>query len=74
MATVLEQQGGRDSSIPRVHVHGGPLLCGSQEDFSETAILKPAGPGRIPDATVLEIEHLVLAPVWEMLSLRHAAS
>jgi hypothetical protein len=52
---VLEKQGSGHSGITGVHVHGRPVLCGRQEDFSEAAILKAAGAGRVPDAAVLKV-------------------
>jgi hypothetical protein len=63
VAAVLEKQGSSYRGITGVQVNGRPVLCSAQEDFSELAILEAAGPGRIPDATVLEIEQLVTTPV-----------
>jgi hypothetical protein len=62
---VLEKERGGDGSVPRVHVNGGPVLGGRQEDFGEAAIVKAAGAGRIPDATVLKIKQFVAAAVRE---------
>jgi hypothetical protein len=66
---VLEKQGSSHSGIAGVHVNGCPVLCGAQEDFSEPAILEPTGPGRIPDAAVLEIEQLVATTVRKALAV-----
>jgi hypothetical protein len=41
------------------------VLCGAKEDFSEPPIIKATDASRIPDATVLEIEQFMCAPVRE---------
>jgi hypothetical protein len=53
---MLEKEGHSHSSIAGVHINGGPVLCGVQEDFGYSAILKAADTGRIPNARVFEIE------------------
>jgi hypothetical protein len=63
---VLEKQGSSHSGIAGVHVNGCSVLCSGQEDFGEAAILKPARPGRIPDAAVLEFEQFMTASIREV--------
>jgi hypothetical protein len=67
---VLKEQGSSHSGIAGVHVNGRPVLCGAKKDFSEPAILEAAGAGRIPDATVFEIEQFMPAPVWKTQASR----
>jgi hypothetical protein len=67
---VLEKQGSGRSGITGVHIYGRPVLGRAQEDFSEMPILEAAGPGRIPDAIVLEVQHFMTAPIWEAQASR----
>jgi hypothetical protein len=53
MATVLQQERGRDGRISRVHVNGSSVLAGIQEDFCQIAVLKPAEASGVVDAPVL---------------------
>src|SRR3984893_9245123 len=60
---MLEQERGCDRSIPRVHVNGGPVLSGVQEDFGQITVLEPPNASSVIDARLLETEQLVAAPV-----------
>src|ERR1700730_11527085 len=62
MATVLEQERGCNRSIPRVHVNGGPVLAGVQEDFCQITVLEPPNASGVVDAPMLEAEQLVATP------------
>ena len=68
---MLEKQRSGHSGIAGVQINGCPVLCGAKEDFSESPIIKATDASRIPDATVLEIEQFMRAPVWEALASGH---
>jgi hypothetical protein len=65
---MLQQEGGGYRGIPRVHVHGGAVLTGVQEDFSKIAVLEPSDPGRVVYSAMLETEQFVTAPIRQSMA------
>jgi hypothetical protein len=61
MATVLEQERGCEGSIPRVHIHGGPVLCSIQEDCGDLPVLKTARTSRMHHPAMLNVDRLLFA-------------
>jgi hypothetical protein len=65
MATVLQQERGRDGRISRVHVNSSSVLAGIQEDFCQIAVLEPADARGVVNPAVLKVKQLVTTPIGQ---------